>query len=54
MDGASARICGGSRSRAFAVTDDPLAEEACCSYVPKGFLKPSVSIARMPVLNVLY
>jgi radical SAM protein len=28
-------ICGGSRSRAYAMTGDPLAEEPCCSYVPK-------------------
>ena len=47
-------ICGGSRSRAFAVTGDPLAEEPCCSYVPKGYLKPSALISRAPVLHVLY
>jgi len=29
-------ICGGSRARAFAMTGDPLAEEPCCSYVPKN------------------
>ena len=27
-------ICGGSRSRAYAVTGDHLAEEPCCAYVP--------------------
>jgi len=27
-------ICGGSRSRAYAVTGDPLAEEPCCAYLP--------------------
>jgi MoaA/NifB/PqqE/SkfB family radical SAM enzyme len=47
-------ICGGSRSRAFAVTGDPLAEEPCCSYVPKGYFKPSALISRAPVLHVLY
>jgi AdoMet-dependent heme synthase len=47
-------ICGGSRSRAFALTGDPLAEEPCCSYVPKGYLKTSAPIAREPALNVLY
>ncbi len=47
-------ICGGSRSRAYALTGDPLAEEPCCSYVPKGYLKPSAQIARAPALNVLY
>ena len=28
-------ICGGSRSRAYAVTGDYLAEEPCCAYVPR-------------------
>lgn len=27
-------VCGGSRSRAYAVAGDPLAEDASCSYVP--------------------
>ena len=27
-------FCGGSRSRAYAVTGDYLAEEPCCSYQP--------------------
>jgi len=27
-------LCGGSRSRAYAVTGDYLAEEPCCAYVP--------------------
>jgi radical SAM protein len=30
-------VCGGSRARAHAVTGDPMAEEPCCSYVPKGY-----------------
>jgi radical SAM protein len=47
-------VCGGSRSRAFALTDNPLAEEPCCSYVPKGYLKPSVPVVSAPVLHVLY
>ncbi len=29
-------ICGGSRSRAYGVTGDPLAEEPFCSYQPSG------------------
>ncbi|MEU7002343.1 TIGR04053 family radical SAM/SPASM domain-containing protein [Nonomuraea sp. NPDC046570] len=29
--------CGGSRSRAFAVSGDPLAEEPWCAYVPGSF-----------------
>lgn len=49
-------ICGGSRARAFATTGDPLAEEPCCSYVPKGYVTPEVSAAlwrRPPELRVL-
>jgi radical SAM protein len=30
-------VCGGSRSRAFAVTGDPFAEEPFCSYKPGSF-----------------
>ncbi len=29
-----AEVCGGSRSRAFAMLGDPLAEDPCCSYQP--------------------
>lgn len=29
-------VCGGSRSRAYAVTGDPLAEEPMCTYQPHG------------------
>jgi AdoMet-dependent heme synthase len=28
-------ICGGSRARAYAMTDNPFAEEPCCIYEPK-------------------
>lgn len=31
------QICGGSRSRAYALTGDPFAQEPCCSYLPKGY-----------------
>lgn len=31
-------VCGGSRSRAYALTGDPLAEEPFCTYVPGSFL----------------
>ncbi len=31
-------ICGGSRSRAYAVSGDPLAEEPCCTYQPRASL----------------
>jgi radical SAM protein with 4Fe4S-binding SPASM domain len=34
-------ICGGSRARAYALTGDPMAEEPCCSYVPKGYTHPA-------------
>ena len=27
-------VCGGSRARAYALTQDPLAEEPCCAYLP--------------------
>lgn len=33
-------ICGGSRSRAYAATGDPLAEEPCCAYQPAA-LQPA-------------
>jgi AdoMet-dependent heme synthase len=32
-----ARVCGGSRSRAYAMTGDPLAEEPFCTYEPNSF-----------------
>jgi len=32
-------ICGGSRARAYALTGDPLAEEPCCSYIPRGYVR---------------
>jgi radical SAM protein len=47
-------ICGGSRSRAFALTGNPLAEEPCCAYIPKGYIKSKESITRAPALHVLY
>ncbi len=34
-------ICGGSRSRAYALTDDPFAEEPCCVYQPKAAAVPA-------------
>jgi len=45
-------ICGGSRARAFAVNGDPMAEEPCCSYVPKRCV-PSLVPTR-PSPRVLY
>jgi radical SAM protein len=32
-----AGVCGGSRSRAYALTGDPLAEEPFCAYEPRSF-----------------
>jgi radical SAM protein len=46
-------ICGGSRSRAYALTGNPLAEEPCCSYVPKGYIQPSPQVKRATTLLVL-
>ncbi len=31
------QVCGGSRARAYAITGDPLAEEPCCTYQPRGW-----------------
>ncbi|WP_226022628.1 TIGR04053 family radical SAM/SPASM domain-containing protein [Halomicrobium salinisoli] len=33
-------VCGGSRSRAYATTGDPLASDPLCSYVPEGYDGP--------------
>jgi radical SAM protein with 4Fe4S-binding SPASM domain len=33
-------VCGGSRSRAYAVTGDPLASDPLCAYVPAGYDGP--------------
>ena len=46
-------ICGGSRSRAFALTGDPNAEEPCCSYVPKGYVQGPPMIKIATTLHVL-
>jgi len=37
-------ICGGSRSRAFALTGDPLAEDDSCGYVPEVELEAPARI----------
>jgi radical SAM protein with 4Fe4S-binding SPASM domain len=54
-------VCGGSRARAYALTGDPLAEEPCCSYVPKNYerseappprpLQWPLSLKKLPVLE---
>jgi AdoMet-dependent heme synthase len=33
-------VCGGSRSRAYALTGDCLAEDPRCTYIPKGYEEP--------------
>jgi radical SAM protein with 4Fe4S-binding SPASM domain len=49
-------ICGGSRARAYALTGDPLAEEFCCSYMPRNYIRAEVPPSqwrRPPALHVL-
>lgn len=46
-------ICGGSRARAYALTGNPNAEEPCCSYIPKGYIQPPLSIGTTSTLHVL-
>ena len=46
-------ICGGSRSRAYALTGNPHAEEPCCSYVPKGYVPPETRLKTATTLHVL-
>jgi radical SAM protein len=46
-------ICGGSRSRAYALSGNPHAEEPCCSYVPKGYAQPAPQVKRATSLHVL-
>lgn len=46
-------VCGGSRSRAYALTGDPMAEEPCCSYMPRGYLMPPPTVRKATTLHVL-
>ncbi len=46
-------ICGGSRARAHALTGNPHAEEPCCSYVPKGYVKRPAQMKTASTLHVL-
>ena len=43
-----AAICGGSRSRAYALTGDPYAEDPWCSYQPGSFPYPDELAAMSP------
>jgi radical SAM protein len=36
-------VCGGCRSRAWAVTGDPFESDPVCAYVPRGWHRPPVS-----------
>ncbi|NHN42766.1 TIGR04053 family radical SAM/SPASM domain-containing protein [Halorubellus sp. JP-L1] len=38
-------VCGGSRSRAFATTGDPLASDPLCSYVPEEWTSADANVA---------
>lgn len=46
-------ICGGSRSRAYALTGNPYSEEPCCAYIPRGYIPPPSSVKRASNLHVL-
>jgi radical SAM protein len=46
-------ICGGSRSRAYALTGNPNAEEPCCSYIPRGYSRLPASVKTATTLHVL-
>lgn len=46
-------ICGGSRSRAYALTGNPFGEEPCCAYIPKGYVKPVEKPKQATTLHVL-
>lgn len=46
-------ICGGSRSRAYALTGNPHAEEPCCAHIPKGYVQPSPGARKAPTLHVV-
>ncbi|HET6170120.1 MAG TPA: TIGR04053 family radical SAM/SPASM domain-containing protein [Terracidiphilus sp.] len=46
-------ICGGSRSRAYALTGNPWGEEPCCSYIPRGYAPPAPQLKKATSLHVL-
>jgi radical SAM protein len=46
-------VCGGSRSRAYALTGNPLAEEPCCAYVPRDYVVPPPTLRTVNTLHVL-
>jgi radical SAM protein len=46
-------ICGGSRSRAYALTGNPYGEEPCCAYIPKRYTPPAPAVRKASSLHVL-
>ena len=46
-------ICGGSRSRAFALTGNTNGEEPCCAYIPKGYVTQPIGVTRPTTFHVL-
>ena len=46
-------ICGGSRARAYSLTGNPYGEEPCCSYMPRGYVRPSPQTKTATSLHVL-
>jgi radical SAM protein len=47
-------ICGGSRARAYALTGNLHGEEACCVYVPRGYVRPPAPTRPQSALHVLH
>jgi AdoMet-dependent heme synthase len=47
------QICGGSRSRAYALSGNPFGEEPCCAYIPRGYEPAHEAAQRRPTLHVL-
>ena len=39
-------VCGGSRARAWAATDDPTSEDPGCAYVPRGYVPTATTANR--------
>lgn len=46
-------ICGGSRSRAYALTGNAYGQEPCCAYVPRGFDAQGLAAPKPATLHVL-
>lgn len=49
----SAEICGGLLARTYVLTENPHAEEPCCSYVAKGYVLPALHLKTIASLHVL-